>query len=407
MSKVLPAVGPLFLGGLALTGPFSRGLVNSFFALLVVWSLTWLFYGRKRWSFEVIPIPTSLLKGLIFFTFTYLSASIFGVDPLRSLKYLADLLYLLATFAAAWLALCAYPKLVGRLPILYAAGLMVTAIIAFQQAEFTLQCVRAKSTIGRIELGIILGQLPPIMLGALALSLDDKKRLQTVIFIVALIASYAAVRTSCSRITMLTLPFFLLIIFWVYRKSFLNVTGLIVIVLVGFGVWASFKDASVVERFADMTKPPAESLNNDMRFKFWRTGIDVFLEHPVFGIGPDSIPNMELSDPKLSARSAVKPKWAHAHNIILTSLAEAGVVGLIGFLVLHLVPIWLLLRHVKSPDPQVKFWVWAAIVINLQFFSNGMTDNIFGNKPMMYIYWTITATCIWVIYSKKDKKTLL
>jgi O-antigen ligase len=167
---------------------------------------------------------------------------------------------------------------------------------------------------------------------------------------------------------------------------------------------ASSKDASIIERFQDMTKPASESNNNKMRIRYWEQGVNIFLKHPVFGIGPGLIPNIDLTHLESFSEEIVHSPYAHAHNIFLTAMGESGILGLIGFLVFHAIPICLLFAHRKTPDPHLKFWICSAIFVNLQFILNGMTDNIFGVKPMMYIYWTVTAVPLWMIYNNKAPK---
>jgi hypothetical protein len=84
-------------------------------------------------------------------------------------------------------------------------------------------------------------------------------------------------------------------------------------------------------------------------------------------------------------------------------MAESGVIGLLGFLALHILPLWFLWPGLKSGEPLVRFWVWCALAVFLQLFLNGLTDNIFSLKPLMYIYWTTTAAAFWVFQRNKEK----
>ena len=55
----------------------------------------------------------------------------------------------------------------------------------------------------------------------------------------------------------------------------------------------------------------------------------------------------------------------------------------------------LLWPHRRSRDPETFFWFWAAVAVNLQFVLNGLTDQVFGLRLMMYVHWTVTAAALW------------
>jgi O-antigen ligase len=155
-------------------------------------------------------------------------------------------------------------------------------------------------------------------------------------------------------------------------------------------------DKTIVGRFQEIAIPKG-NYNNDVRLSQWRQGFKVFLEHPIFGNGPRAIPNgPPVIHPDYPLEKD-RPKYAHAHQVFLTIGAESGGIGLLGFLSLHLAPIVLLWPYRRSREPVKLFWTWAAFIVALQLFFNGLTDNIFSLKPLMYIYWTVTGTALWAV----------
>jgi O-antigen ligase len=63
------------------------------------------------------------------------------------------------------------------------------------------------------------------------------------------------------------------------------------------------------------------------RLDIWGRALDVYRDHPVFGAGADAFPSLN-------------PDGVHAHNVVLTILAEFGVVGM-GLFVVAVAPLFL------------------------------------------------------------------
>jgi hypothetical protein len=80
--------------------------------------------------------------------------------------------------------------------------------------------------------------------------------------------------------------------------------------------------------------------------------------------------------------------------------------GFLGFLALHIFPIVYILGARKSEDPLTKFWVWSSFIVALQLLLNGLVDNVFSLKPLMYIYWTVTTIAMWKTKEYKESLAL-
>jgi O-antigen ligase len=160
---------------------------------------------------------------------------------------------------------------------------------------------------------------------------------------------------------------------------------------------ATLSNERVVSRFKEIGASPGSNYNNAVRLAHWKQGIKVFLENPILGAGPRAIPNSppvpRPDYPELSQRE--RPKYYHAHQVFITVLAESGLVGLAGFLALHLAPIAVLWPWRKSRDLVKRYWAWGAFSVALQLFFNGLTDSVFTLKPLMYVYWTVTSVAMY------------
>jgi O-antigen ligase len=259
-------------------------------------------------------------------------------------------------------------------------------------------CIRAKAHIGILELAAALGLLAPLLVGALALALKTERKKAAALYITALAASFIALRLNCSRIGMIAAPLLSAMMFAANWRAFGWKAKAVAAVLIILAIFSSSKDETLVGRFQEMGVPSG-NVSNDTRKLLWMQGLKVFREHPVLGAGPDAVPSPSLEEmpkyPDGATALAWKP-YLTSHQVFITVMSESGLIGLIAFLALYFSPLLFIWKSLLSRDPEIFFWSWAALAVTGQFFLNSLTDNIFGLRPLMYVYWTTTAIALWL-----------
>ena len=398
--------GPFFLGALAFTGVFARGLTNLSYGLLFLWALFILVRGKGAppspgpGQFPVSPWPPALFTaGLALFTLTWLASILAGGHYAAGFKCLGGRLYLLFLPYLAWLAFRRSPPALPRLKFLWALGLMVAAALTFREGDFRLLCLRAKAHLGIIDLGSVLGLMIPLMTGALLQALLAGRKTAGAFFGLALAAAGLALIQNCSRQTLLAAPILTLFMLWAYRRPLSRhrqklMAGLLLALL---AVGGAFFASGSAKRFTEMAGDTSISggllpnTSEKLRLAAWRQGWAVFQAHPFLGAGPGALP-LVTGNPATGEDS-----MSHAHQAFIHVLAETGLAGFLGFMALHLAPLALIWPHRRSPDPETFFWVWAALAVNLQFIFNGLTDQVFGLKTFMYVYWLVTTAALWQV----------
>ncbi|MDR1577582.1 MAG: O-antigen ligase family protein [Deltaproteobacteria bacterium] len=399
--QIFPRVlGPILLGLVACTGVFARGLVNGTYAFLVLWGVIYLLTAKKNWWRPTPPLPKLYCWGLGLYFVTILLTTLTGSDLGQGFYHVANVAYLLAGLALAWLVLSQWPPVIRYLVPLYALGLIVAGVMTFKQANFGLNCVRAKASLGIIELGAVLSQVTPLLVGAAAVAYKLKEKRRLVFFLVALLVSLVAHVHSCSRIAILATPVLTIMVLWGLRNCFGAMAKVAIVLTLALAAVIILSNDMIVSRFQEMTVDKG-NYNNDLRLNYWKHGVKVFKEHPLLGVGPRAIPHAPPVIPPPDLVAAVRllpppPKYCHAHQLFLTTLAESGVVGLLGFLALHLAPIILLWPYRRVADLNKLYWVWGAFAVAGQLFLNGLTDYVFTLRPLMYIYWVVTGVALWV-----------
>jgi O-antigen ligase len=352
--------------------------------------------------------PTIWWAGLIIFGLTWLAAVLASGHFLLGLKYLVFRFYPIALIVPlAWLAFSQRPDSVSRLRLMWSLGLMIAAALTFREGGYQLICMRAKAHLGTISLGGVLGQLIPVMIASIFLSLSVGRRKEAAFFALALAAAGLALAQNCSRQTFLAAPLLAGLICWVYRCRFhrrltwLAMFLAVVLILVGltFAAGGAKRFTTMFENTGHNSLSSATLNRSDTaRLTAQRHGWSVFLAHPLLGQGPGVWPVQKNPPP-------VEIKTFHAHNMFITVLAEAGLFGFLGFLALILAPLSLIWPHRHSRDPETFFWVWATLAVNLQFILNGLTDHLFGTKPVTYVHWIVTTAALWQI-SRKQESTM-
>jgi O-antigen ligase len=82
---------------------------------------------------------------------------------------------------------------------------------------------------------------------------------------------------------------------------------------------------------ASICRPPTSAnLSTLERLAQWATGINMFLAHPILGVGAG---NYSVAYPQYSV-ICWQTVYGHAHNYYINAAAETGVIGLIAFLAL-------------------------------------------------------------------------
>lgn len=131
---------------------------------------------------------------------------------------------------------------------------------------------------------------------------------------------------------------------------------------------------------------------NSTRIAFWRAGIKMFLDYPVFGVGDIDLAQLY----KIYKRPHDKEIQGHLHNNYFHSLATLGAVGFIAFMFL-LIKIFIIhlssVKKLKGVPFASSFSIGAAGAY-ASFLAAGLTEYNFGDHEVITLVWFTLALSI-------------
>ena len=151
--------------------------------------------------------------------------------------------------------------------------------------------------------------------------------------------------------------------------------------------------------FVDKVKSITSTTNrsNTERLLIWQSAYNMFRDHPVLGVGLGQY--KDNYQQKYILPQATEKYLGHAHNNFLQMLAENGLVGFIGFVVML---VYIIGRNLV--DFYQKRCPYSLIIAcsTLALVLQGLTEYNFGNSAVMKSYWLMLGCVLVMEERKKD-----
>ena len=176
----------------------------------------------------------------------------------------------------------------------------------------------------------------------------------------------------------------LVLVATVRRGRWLLVAGLIV--LAGGAAVAPYE---LRHRVLSMADPEDASVRE--RLYMWRSGLLMWRERPVLGIGPGGV---KREYPRYALPEAVKQRTGHVHSTPLQILVERGVLGLAAWLL-----IWAafltrcvgLLRRLPAEAQPERALVAGCLASMVSFLVAGLSEYNWGDSEVVMVAWALMA----------------
>jgi len=140
------------------------------------------------------------------------------------------------------------------------------------------------------------------------------------------------------------------------------------------------------------------------RVYMWRSGLKMWRQHPVLGVGPGGVRREYES---YALPEAVKKRAGHVHNTPLQILVERGVLGLAAWLW-----IWVafiargigLLRRLPEEAARERALVVGSLATIVGFLVAGLSEYNFGDSEVVMVAWALMALP-WVADAKDPRRS--
>lgn len=129
--------------------------------------------------------------------------------------------------------------------------------------------------------------------------------------------------------------------------------------------------------------------SNTERILIWQSAWNMFKDHPVLGVGLGQY--TENYREKYVSPLAKEPHLTHAHNNFMQMLAENGVVGFAGFVIMFgYIILKNLIAWFKTRNVYALMIVSATVCLLLQ----GFTEYNVGNSAVIKMYWLVLGLLV-------------
>jgi O-antigen ligase len=351
-----------------------------------------------------------LLIGVFLLYFTvYFFSNIFHSDPGR--EYDAPLRFLLVI--PVLILLLAYPAKPAALWGGLAFGAIGAGIFVGWQ-YLVLGMGRPSGHTNAIHYGNV-----SMLLGILCLSGVTWARLQqrqvfwTILMVVGAVSGMLGSFFTGSRGGWIALPICIVIFIFnycrAYRKRYFY-AGMLMLVALFFTILLVPK-SPVMSRIELATYQVETYFNGrdantsvGLRLEMWRTAIEMVPEKMWFGWGSQGYMENKIN---LIGYGKVAPEiapYTNVHNEYIDSLVKHGVVGLLALILLYMVPFFMFFRLMSNPNPNVRPYALAGVLLILSYILFGLTTTFLTiNIGVMMLSFLLTILWSCLRNSQRDE----
>jgi O-antigen ligase len=185
----------------------------------------------------------------------------------------------------------------------------------------------------------------------------------------------------------------LAVVFWLKYKSALNKKYLLfcLVILTAFFSWAGIDKYKQIEKLGERSSLASRTM-------IWKSAGLMIKNSPLFGIGPGNFQNKYLEYQKYFPPYL---EWSvpQPHNLFLAFWLEAGLVGLLGFILL-------LIQFFKDNKKAIvnnRSYGILCLAIVLYFLFHGLVDTTYWRNDMAVVFWAIISINL-LLASGKDEE---
>jgi O-antigen ligase len=143
-----------------------------------------------------------------------------------------------------------------------------------------------------------------------------------------------------------------------------------------------------------------------LRLEMWKAALIIFAKNPILGSGPRSFERRTQQLIDSGSISAYAKGFKHAHNDYLTVLASRGILGLIFFLAVIVLPVFLFLRSYQKSTEQEDVPALFGLVVSVTYMIFGLSETMFDRMMSVMLYLLLVSLCLSQCYFFKNPQKI-
>ena len=401
------AIGFFFLSLLNMNGGY-----NIAPTLLAVLGLGYSIYGViKKWQWSLSKEDKMLIYSYLFYFVTFIISFVVHQGKIRELDNPSRVLLFIPMF----LLLLHIPPRLNTVLYAIPLGAIVAGITAIYDKLVLHSEMAFSSRIMNIQGGDISMSLGMFSF-AIGFYFFQKTQLKlTALCILAALFGILGSILSTARGGWLALPILLIALLWIYRRNlsktfFITLIGLFTLAIIGI---TQMPNNQISERFAaaqDDIQQYLEQGNGSTsvgaRFDMWQSVFIMVQEKPILGWGTQGAPQKRHQLAEQGIISQYAGQFTHAHNQYLDDLSKRGIVGLVAFLAIFVIPLRRFMPGLKSDSAETKLIATLGTLHVLAVMIYCLSQSFFTHNSgnLFYFFLTIVWYALFTTQQSNIKK---
>ena len=381
-------------------------------ALLAVLGLGYCIYGViKKWQWSLSKEDKMLIYSYLFYFATFVISFVVHQGKIRELDNPSRVLL----FIPVLLLLLHIPPRLNMVLYAIPLGSMIAGITAIYDKLVLHSEMAFSSRIMHIQGGDISMSLGMFSF-AIGFYFFQKTQLRlTALCILAALFGILGSILSTARGGWPALPILLIALLWIYRRNlsktfFITLIGLFALAIIGI---TQMPNNQISERFAaaqDDIQQYLEQGNGSTsvgaRFDMWQSVFIMVQEKPILGWGTQGAPQKRHQLAEQGVISQYAGQFTHAHNQYLDDLSKRGIVGLVAFLGIFVIPLRRFMPGLKSDSAETKLIATLGILHVLAVMIYCLSQSFFTHNSgnLFYFFLTIVWYALFTTQQGNIKK---
>ena len=381
--------------------------------LLAVLGLGYSIYGViKKWQWSLSKEDKMLIYSYLFYFATFIISFVVHQGKIRELDNPSRVLLFIPMF----LLLLHIPPRLNTVLYAIPLGAIVAGITAIYDKLVLHSEMAFSSRIMHIQGGDISMSLGMFSF-AIGFYFFQKTQLKlTALCILAALFGILGSILSTARGGWPALPILLIALLWIYRRNlsktfFITLIGLFALAIIGI---IQMPNNQISARFAaaqDDIQQYLEQGNGSTsvgaRFDMWQSVFIMVQEKPILGWGTQGAPPQkrhQLAEQGIISQYA--GQFTHAHNQYLDDLSKRGIVGLVAFLAIFVIPLRRFMQGLKSDSAETKLIAVLGTLHVLTVMIYCLSQSFFTHNSgnLFYFFLTIVWYALFTTQQGNIKK---